>query len=307
MKLAQAGRAFWLGAIGAQAVRLVGWLAVGLALLVIWAARGFVFEGDLGALNSSIRLYGSVFLIGLAAVEYLLALVCWRLFEPGERLRPAWLLLSFAAACRLLGLIGANLYSGFAFWGDRPFRGPAAEEAGFIREISLTFSTPISAVFMVVGLFIVLRAYKSLGMLRRPGIAGAIGLVATAVFLVFEGLEFARWLAGLTAPAPPIKWLSWLNDPLIGLLLLEAVLLARAASAMQGGLIGSCWRAYAVAIFLTALGELGIWATNYGWLPWQYVYVNSCVWMAAAAGFALAPAYQVEAIVRAKNPWLSAA
>ncbi len=307
MKLAQAERAYWLGAAGAHAVNLVRWLVACLAVLVLWAARGFILQGDLGELNSALRLYGSVFLIGLAAVEYLLALVSWRLFAPGDRLRQAWLLLSFAAACRLLGLIGANLYSGFAFWGDRPFRGPAAEEAGLIRDISLSFSTPIAVLFMAAGLLIVLRAYKSLGMLPRPGPAGSILLGAAAIFLVLEGLEFRRWLAGLSGPAPLLKMLSWMNDPLTGLLLLEAVLLARAAGAMRGGLIGSCWKTYAVAVFLTAFGDLGIWATSYGWLPWQYVYVNSGVWMAAAAAFALAPAYQVEAIVRARNPWLSAA
>jgi hypothetical protein len=82
-------------------------------------------------------------------------------------------------------------------------------------------------------------------------------------------------------------------------LLLEAILIYRSASNMGWGLIPRCWVAFTAAIFLTSLGDMGLWAWAKGYLPQALVVMSWHVWFAAGACFALGPAYQLQAILQA--------
>jgi hypothetical protein len=115
-----------------------------------------------------------------------------------------------------------------------------------------------------------------------------------------------RSLVSSAGFAALVKGIGAIADPLLGLLLVAAVLLRQPVQEMGNGLIGRCWGAYIAAIFLTFVAGMGTWATNAGYLPWQYGFVNSVAGLLAALAFALAPAHQVEAIVRARYPWLRA-
>src|SRR5581483_861355 len=71
-----------------------------------------------------------------------------------------------------------------------------------------------------------------------------------------------------------------------------------------------CWflRRFSFCVFLTALGNIGIWATNYGYLPWPWSALIWYLWLPAAAAFARAPAFQLEVIRNARTaagPFLS--
>ena len=94
--------------------------------------------------------------------------------------------------------------------------------------------------------------------------------------------------------------LTWPNDMLLAVLLLEAILLFRTAADMGKGYIAWAWGAFAVAIFLTVLESIGQWLTAYGYLPYPENAVTWYVWYVWAAAFALGPAYQVDAIRVAK-------
>ena len=76
----------------------------------------------------------------------------------------------------------------------------------------------------------------------------------------------------------------------------EALLLRRSVQRMGSSRIAKCWSAFSIGVFLIALGDVGGWAEVYGYLPYPWSSLTWFLWLPAAACFALAPAYQLEAI-----------
>ncbi len=93
---------------------------------------------------------------------------------------------------------------------------------------------------------------------------------------------------------------NWPTDPLLGVLFALAMTLYRSVNEMGGGWIGRCWEALSIGIFFMAVGDVGTWATAYGYLPEAAIIGVYFCWLPAAACFALAPAYQLEAIANAR-------
>lgn len=65
------------------------------------------------------------------------------------------------------------------------------------------------------------------------------------------------------------------------------------------GTFGQILGGFSLGIFLTSLGDIGIWATSHNYLPWPYSSITWYVWFLASAAYVLGPAYQVEACRRA--------
>ena len=95
--------------------------------------------------------------------------------------------------------------------------------------------------------------------------------------------------------------LNWITDPLLSCLLVEAVLVRRAVVGMGWGLISKSWGAYTAAIFLTSLAHMLMWADSYGYIRWQVGAIAWYLWFVVTAAYALGPAYQLQASVRAKQ------
>jgi hypothetical protein len=93
------------------------------------------------------------------------------------------------------------------------------------------------------------------------------------------------------------EMISWTSDPLLIVLLLEAICVGLVLD-MGWGLIARCWGAFVDAIVFTALGNVWIWATWTGLVPRPVDAIGWFIWFPAAAAFALGPAYQVEAFRR---------
>jgi hypothetical protein len=273
-----------------------------LVALTVWRVTG---QADSAA--GIFRLQGSVFLTAFALVEYLLSLICWRLFDRGDLLRTAWLLIAIASGSRVAGLVIANFLIGFKPSGVLTgVTGASASQAAAIRELGLSISSPLTAALLGAGLFVVLRLYRKAGLLRRPTWGDAIPLVIVGLFLASQVWAGIRRLMAVKGTEPVLTGTGWIVAPLIGLLLLEAILLHRAVRSMEGGLIGSCWGAYVSAILLTAIGDIGVWAMGYGYAQPQYSYLNTLVWFMASIAYALGPAHQIEAVMRARGISLSA-
>jgi hypothetical protein len=96
----------------------------------------------------------------------------------------------------------------------------------------------------------------------------------------------------------PALWqiMGWPVDLLLWLLLAQALMLFRSAQRMEAGRIGQCWKVLALGIFLTVATDIGLWATNYGYLRGSWSALIYYAWLPAAAAFARAPALQLEAI-----------
>ena len=115
-------------------------------------------------------------------------------------------------------------------------------------------------------------------------------------------------MAALRAGNHPVLFevVRWPVDPLLCLLLAEGLLLHRSVQQMGSGWISRCWGSMSMGIFLVLLGDLGIWLTSFGYLVWPWNSVIWYVWLPAASAFAVAPAYQLEAISSAQAPSVGA-
>jgi TRAP-type mannitol/chloroaromatic compound transport system permease small subunit len=90
--------------------------------------------------------------------------------------------------------------------------------------------------------------------------------------------------------------LLWLSDPLLSLLLIEAILVRRSVIRMGQGLVAKCWGMFVLAIVVTSAGDAAIWASSHNLLSESITALSWYIWFVAAAAFASAPAYQLAAI-----------
>jgi hypothetical protein len=272
-------------------------LSLGLVALGRWG-----LTGNPGHLDHFFHYEGSLFLTGFALVEYLLSIIAWRLFDAGDMMRSAWFFVMIASGCRLAGLVVANFVSGFASVDlSSAARAAGSAQMTALRDLGLTISSPVTVALLSIGLLLVVRLYRKVGLLRRLRWPDFVLLGVVGIFLGSQVVELTRWLGSSGRPVTMLRGVSWLVDPLMAMLFVEAVLLRRSVVNMGGGLIARCWGAYTAAIFLTSMGDMGIWALNVGFVPWQFGYGISCVWFLASIAYALGPAYQIEAVVRARR------
>jgi len=239
---------------------------------------------------------GALFLVAASALELALCLKCLREFSPGEPMAAAWLLLSVAAACHFTGsviseVLGVgSLLNPLTFW--RPESPP--DWLASIRALGLTISGPVRWLFLACGLFLVLRVYRRMGFLGRLTRTDWLLVMATAAYLLLEtGGVVAALRTGKVFSLR--QQINWFNDPLLLVLLIEAILIHRSLVASGLGLVTRCWGAYTLAIAFTCLGDLGLLANAYGLAPWPAEAVTWHIWLLAGGLFALAPAYQWEA------------
>jgi hypothetical protein len=61
--------------------------------------------------------------------------------------------------------------------------------------------------------------------------------------------------------------LAWASDPLLSILLFQAILIRRSAVETGWGFLSKSWGAFAAGIFLASMGDTGIWATAENYLP----------------------------------------
>src|SRR6202043_3817551 len=91
------------------------------------------------------------------------------------------------------------------------------------------------------------------------------------------------------------------NGPLLVVLLFEAMLVKRFMSALGGGMITKCWTSITAAIFLTTLGNVGLWAAVDGLLQMPLLGTTWYIWLLSATAYALGPSWQIEAIQSASG------
>lgn len=267
--------------------------------LIFLSAAGLIAAGAVCVLASSltgdealIRAFfagpGSVFLVACGALQLWLAARCWRRFSAGDLLRPAWLLITLSAGAQLAGVLLTHAM------GARS-HGDAARLTTVLHDLG-QFCNPLYMGLLAAGLFAVLRTCRRQGMLGRLRaldwllVSGVIAYTANFLSTVASAQGFDSRII-----------LSWTSDPLLCVLLLEAILIRRSASTMGWGLISRCWLSFTAAIFLTSLGDFGLWAWSKGYLPPALVACSWFVWFLAAAAYALGPAYQLMAMLRAER------
>ncbi|MGE5487427.1 MAG: hypothetical protein ACM3ZB_06370 [bacterium] len=240
-------------------------------------------------IDAAFRYPGALLLILLAAAELHLTLAVRRRFSRGDLMRHAWTLLVAAAFCHLAGEVLTQVFSSVATLPQA--LGGAAVHAELSR-IGLLAGGPVRHALLAAGLGFVVRACSRSGLLARLSTGDRIAVAAVGVFALIQAHD--AWRDGsMRLSIYSVAGLA--TDPLIAILLAQALLIRRALSEMGWGLVARCWAAFAAGAVLTSAGNLGLWAGWHGYAPWPWSAGSWFIWLLASASFALGPAYQARA------------
>jgi hypothetical protein len=263
------------------------------------AFAGWRFTGNIAWVEEYFRLPGALAMVSLAAAELLFCLQVRGEFSRAQPMRQAWNLIVVSAACDFAGALFTQILSAqiavnplwhTAWWSE--------SLAASLRAYGSLIGGSLRFAFLAAGLFQSLRVYRKSGFLARLAVIDFVLLAAIGAFVVREAVDVIFAMQHGRRPSAA-EVLSWPTDPLLWLLLAESMLLYRSVWQMGPGWIGRCWKAFSLGVALVALGDIAIWATNYGFLPWPWSSLGWYVWLPAAAAFAIAPAYQLDAVHRA--------
>jgi hypothetical protein len=276
---------------------LGAYLIVHLFALYLWniAGHAFSIQGTSGG--------GSALSVtAMAAVSLWLCLLVLRSFPGGAALRPAWMLITFAAAAQaasgaLAQLLGSNWLLNPLMWGGHVRSGLIEQ----IRRGALIAGGPVQLALLAAGMLAALRVLRKFGFWVRPS---AADWAVSSIIYLFTLCRFAEAGAASLAGRPigAEDWISLAGLPILCVLFLEAMLLRRSVVHLGNGLISKCWAAFMCGIFLTGAGELALWVIPHYSHAWPLKTIVSLIRFPTAAVFALAPACQVAAQRRAIKP-----
>lgn len=257
----------------------------------------FLVTGSYRYLTWYFLILGTLFFLLTTAAEFLLAFECRAGFEADEPMRMAW---TFIALSSLARFAAAALIA-LDHWRGAPIPGSAYSVFAVIlpRGLAQTgevIGGPLSMIFLAVALSRVLQVQHRFGVLRGLTRIDMLLIALIAAFLLGEIANIVRYLGPTFEPPPLTKAILWLSDPLLSLLLVQAVLIRRSAIRVGLGLVSQCWGMYVVGVVTTLAGDVSIWALGEGLLSERLVALTWYIWFFAAAAFASAPAYQLAAM-----------
>jgi hypothetical protein len=260
------------------------------AALAVGQAVSALLKGDSGWYYRFFQNGGTQILAGFAVAGAWMCVRVWHGFEPNEPMYRAWRLISLAAGLDVLSAIFAQVVAAAPGW--------SRAQAVDFQRLGLSLGGTLRFALLAAGLAVVLGIFRQARFLAplRP-----LDWALLAAFGVYVTCEF--WDLGVAMRAgrrPDLaEILHWPVDPLLGLLSAQALRLRRTIQHTGGGWIGRCWTAFGIAIFFTALGDVAIWAETRGYFPSPWSAITWYIWFPAAAAFAMAPAYQLDAMQRA--------
>jgi hypothetical protein len=238
-----------------------------------------------------------VSLAGLAA--WFSYRVSWE-FSRRDPLLAAWRLIALSALVDFFGQAASHILAvnrAFNPLVHQDWWSPGIGE-GF-REWGLFLNGPCRFAFLALGLYYAVEVYRKSGFLGKfRGLNWPV-IIAMGIYLIVEGAATAAAIWRGKGPGLP-EIAHYPTDPLLFVLLIQAMLLYRSAEEMGGGWVGDCWKSIGIGIIFVSMGDMLLLATNYGYLSWPWSSIEWYVWFPAAAAFAIAPTYQLDAIVRAR-------
>ena len=166
-------------------------VAVGLATLLAYL---------LSKNETWIRVYfdyaGALFFLVFGGLEFFLTVLARRQFYADEPLRKAWSFIMMASAVRWVGLVFANWFNVPSYINPRfYFVQPwDAQTAASLKEFGLLLG-PIHMLLLAVGLGVVLRLYKRLGILADLKPVDYFLLALVVVFTVRQGHQIYNLVA----------------------------------------------------------------------------------------------------------------
>jgi hypothetical protein len=209
-------------------------------------------------------------------------------------MRLAWGMIACAALARLAGVLLRAVSDGHLPWGYwHRFSQPPGSLFVNLSQLGLVVGGPLSMAFLAVGLG------RVLGIQRKFQLVGSLTLGDKALLILVLAFSISQLFINLPLldKHPSLgTMLLWLSDPLLFLLLIEAILVRRSVARMGQGLVAKCWGMFVLAIVITSAGDAAIWADSHNLLSESMTALSWYIWFFAAAAFASAPAYQLAAI-----------
>lgn len=237
---------------------------------------------------------GTLFFLLTTAAECFLAFRCRAGFDADEPMHMAWSMIALAAVARFAGsaMIAARN------WHLNWIAGVTAHDSGLVMLQGLghagaVVGGPLSMILLAAGLGRVLIVQRKFGVL---GGLTKLDRLLLALILAFSLSQIAAVIPLIGTHPPLSTILLWTSDPLLALLLFQAVLVRRSLLRVGDGLLARCWGMYVTAIIATSAGDAGIWASSRGLLSSTLTPLTWYIWFFAAAAFASAPAYQLAAM-----------
>jgi len=266
-------------------------LFLGLGSLLAW-----LYTAEVECARTFFHGPGALYLVLLAALEFPLCRIVVRQFSEGEALRPAWFLIMLSAGCHLVSTVSVQILGVPSPLNPlvRGFDVSPVTIANFYG-FGLLAGGPLQMLLLAGGLGWMLRLSRRSGILPKFRLSDSIPL-SVAGFLTYLQLSdlVATFQAGNELTLYDL--MSAATGPLLILLLVEARMVRSCMSAAGGGLIAKCWTSIAVAIWLTAASNVGIWLDAHGLLPPAPATLSCFLGYLAATAYALGPAWQIEAI-----------
>ena len=271
------------------------WIVTAIHLVLGMVAYAhFLISGRYEVITRYFTIFGSLFFLLMTAAEFSLALICRSWFDADEPMRLAWSMIALAGLARLTGTGIREGAEGHLPWDPHQwfvqYHGGLFANLG---QLGTVIGGPLSMAFLAFGLGRVLsiqRRFRLLGSLT----GGDKALIA--LILAFSISQLTIILPLLRGQNSLGRILLWMSDPLLALLLVQAVLVRRSVIRMGQGLLAKCWGMFVVAIVTTSLGDAALWANTHDFLPASLTALSWYIWFIPAAAFASAPAYQLAAM-----------
>lgn len=277
--------------------RIVKWIwSVCVFHLMLGAAAyvHYLATGSYYYLGLFFWIEGTFFFLLMTGAESFLAFECRAGFDTDEPMRLAWTLIALASLSRFAGtaLIAANDWHLTGVTGQTSSSLALVSLQG-LSQIGAVVGGPLSMIFLVAGLSRVLKVQRMFGVLSRLTRMDRllIGLIAA-----FTLCQVANIVQHITERPSLTTIFLWLSDPLLALLLVEAVLIRRSVIRVGLGLISQCWGMYVIAIVTTSAGDASVWASSERLLSAPLTALSWYIWFIAETAFASAPAYQLAAM-----------
>ena len=271
------------------------WIVTAIHLTVGAAAYAhFLISGRYEVITRYFEVFGSLFFLLMTAAEFSLALICRSWFDVDEPMRLAWSMIALAGLARLAGTGIREGADGHLPWGSPQWL--VSYHGGLFANLSqlgAVVGGPLSMAFLAFGLGRVLSIQRRF---RLPGSLTRVDKALIALILAFSISQLAINLPLLRWQNPLGTILLWMSDPLLALLLVQAVLVRRSVVRIGQGLLAKCWGMFVVAIVTTSLGDAAIWANSQSFWPQSLTVLSWYIWFIPAAAFASAPAYQLAAM-----------
>jgi hypothetical protein len=276
-------------------VSLGGLLAVGLLAYV-----HFVITGSYDLLVLFFRNAGAAFFLCVTAAAAYFAFQVRSQFDANEPMRLTWTMIFLSGCCQFAGLACSQVLGMDIAWNPLiPLGAFNAPRARALHDIGLVVNSPVAMSLLAGGLGCVLILKRRLALVGRLTLRDRIFIGAVLVFTADQLFEVGRMLANHRAAVTVTQVLLWFTDPLLAVLLIQAVSIRRLVINLGDGLVARCWWMMAAGVVFTSAGNAFMWAENYSMIPLVLSPLGWFIWFFPVTAFACAPCYQLEAVRQA--------